>query len=194
MSGAEHSGQAQARTLVDLLRHRAVSTPRRRAYLLLDDGAHEAGELDFGTLDLRARALAARLQRVVRAGERARAPLPARAGLRRGLLRVPLRARRGRARLSPRRQAFHPAPARHRTRCGRALRSGHERSPEAPRELVATLSRARFVHRDRLDLRSGRGRPGLARRRAEARGGWRFSSTRQARRDRPRASWSVTPT
>ncbi|ARA93389.1 hypothetical protein AWN76_009625 [Rhodothermaceae bacterium RA] len=62
-------------TLIDLLRHRAHHEPDRLAYTFLPDGEVGAGDtavsLTYGELDRQARAIAARLQAVEAAGERA---------------------------------------------------------------------------------------------------------------------------
>ena len=58
-------------TLVDLLRHRAEERSEQNAYLFLTDGEVESERLAYAELDLRARAIAARLQELGAAGERA---------------------------------------------------------------------------------------------------------------------------
>jgi acyl-CoA synthetase (AMP-forming)/AMP-acid ligase II/aryl carrier-like protein len=58
-------------TLVDLLRKRAHEQPSRRVFTLLEDGETETRHLDFAGLELRARAIAATLQRQAAPGERA---------------------------------------------------------------------------------------------------------------------------
>jgi acyl-CoA synthetase (AMP-forming)/AMP-acid ligase II/aryl carrier-like protein len=59
-------------TLIELLRGRAELQPDRTAYTFLADGGEsEQASLSYGELDRRARALAARLQRVGTPGERA---------------------------------------------------------------------------------------------------------------------------
>src|SRR5215204_2010166 len=59
-------------TLVDLLRWRASHEPERRAYTFLGSGEAEEGSVDYGELDRRARAVAARLETLgVAGGERA---------------------------------------------------------------------------------------------------------------------------
>ncbi|MGZ3460442.1 MAG: fatty acyl-AMP ligase, partial [Archangium sp.] len=58
-------------TFVDILRRRALEQPSRRVFTLLEDGETETRHLDHGGLDLRARAIAATLQRYAAAGERA---------------------------------------------------------------------------------------------------------------------------
>jgi acyl-CoA synthetase (AMP-forming)/AMP-acid ligase II/acyl carrier protein len=60
-----------ARTLVELLRLRAGEVPDRRAYTFLLNGEVEDGHVTYGELDLRARAIAARLQALSTPGERA---------------------------------------------------------------------------------------------------------------------------
>jgi acetylornithine/succinyldiaminopimelate/putrescine aminotransferase/acyl-CoA synthetase (AMP-forming)/AMP-acid ligase II/acyl carrier protein len=57
-------------SVVQLLRERAERSPDKRAYTFLSDGV-EVETLTFGELDLRARAIAARLQERGAAGERA---------------------------------------------------------------------------------------------------------------------------
>ncbi len=68
-------------TLVDLLRDRASSQPEQLAYTFLADGETESGSLTYGELDLRARAIAVRLQSLVTPGTRALAIYPYHAGL-----------------------------------------------------------------------------------------------------------------
>ncbi len=58
-------------TLVELLRHRASEDPDRCAYTFLPNGEVEEGHVTHGELDLRARAVAARLQALGARGERA---------------------------------------------------------------------------------------------------------------------------
>ncbi|NJL81927.1 MAG: fatty acyl-AMP ligase [Chloroflexaceae bacterium] len=57
-------------TFVDLLRDRALQTPDRIAYRFLEDGETESARLTYQGLDQRARAIAAKLQRVLEVGER----------------------------------------------------------------------------------------------------------------------------
>ena len=64
-------------TFVEVLRRRAVDQPDRRAYTFLVDGETEEVHLTYGELDLRARAVAARLQALGLAGERALLVYPA---------------------------------------------------------------------------------------------------------------------
>ncbi|MEW5927966.1 MAG: amino acid adenylation domain-containing protein, partial [Gemmatimonadota bacterium] len=58
-------------TLVELLRFRAGEDPDRRAYTFLENGEVEQGHATYGELDLRARAVGARLQALGARGERA---------------------------------------------------------------------------------------------------------------------------
>lgn len=58
-------------TLVELLRWRAENQPNQRAYTFLVDGETEEIHLTYAQLDCRARSLAARLQEMGAAGERA---------------------------------------------------------------------------------------------------------------------------
>src|SRR5215210_3204321 len=58
-------------SLIQVLRGRAVEHPERPAYTFLAEGEEEGARLTYGELDARARALAARLQRLGLAGERA---------------------------------------------------------------------------------------------------------------------------
>jgi acyl-CoA synthetase (AMP-forming)/AMP-acid ligase II len=60
-----------AASLVDLLRFRADEDPARCAYTFLLNGETEEGHVTYGELDLRARAIAARLQALGAPGERA---------------------------------------------------------------------------------------------------------------------------
>jgi thioester reductase-like protein len=62
---------ATLRTLGELLRQRAERTPQARAYTFLSDGEAEAEALTYAELDRRASAIAARLQALGGAGERA---------------------------------------------------------------------------------------------------------------------------
>ncbi len=62
---------AHPETLVDLLRQRARTQPGRCAYVFLADGEQESAQVTYGELDARARAIAARLQGLVAAGDRA---------------------------------------------------------------------------------------------------------------------------
>ncbi len=57
--------------MVDVLRHRSHTGASRDAFLFLEDGGRESGQLTFGELDRRARALAAHLQESGLSGERA---------------------------------------------------------------------------------------------------------------------------
>ncbi len=61
----------QCATLVEILRHRACVQPDARALTFLRDGLQEIGHLTYRGLDMRARAIAARLQRQTAPGERA---------------------------------------------------------------------------------------------------------------------------
>lgn len=58
-------------TLVEVLRRRALEQPDRRAYTFLTDGEEEEVVLTYRNLDLQARAIAAQLQNMGAAGERA---------------------------------------------------------------------------------------------------------------------------
>ncbi|MET0396636.1 MAG: AMP-binding protein, partial [Longimicrobiaceae bacterium] len=60
-----------ASTLVELLRLRAAEDPDRAAYTFLLNGEVEEGHVTYGELDLRARAVAARLRALGARGERA---------------------------------------------------------------------------------------------------------------------------
>ena len=60
-----------ADTLVDLLHRRAVGQSDRRAFTFLVDGETEEAHVTYGELDRQARAVAARLQALGLAGERA---------------------------------------------------------------------------------------------------------------------------
>src|SRR5262245_38701897 len=57
--------------LGELLRRRAAEDPERRAYTFLADGESEERHASYGEVDRRARAVAARLQSLGLAGERA---------------------------------------------------------------------------------------------------------------------------
>jgi amino acid adenylation domain-containing protein len=56
--------------LVEVIRRRAVAEPERLAYVFLADGEDDERPLSYGALDLRARAVAARLQALGLGGER----------------------------------------------------------------------------------------------------------------------------
>jgi acyl-CoA synthetase (AMP-forming)/AMP-acid ligase II len=58
-------------SLIDALKHRAATQPDKVAYTFLEDGEIESGALTFSQLDLKARAIAARLQQVGSKGDRA---------------------------------------------------------------------------------------------------------------------------
>src|SRR5436305_6357440 len=58
-------------TVSAVLRSRAAERPERRVYTFLDAAGEESAALTFAELDLRARAIAARLQEIGAAGERA---------------------------------------------------------------------------------------------------------------------------
>ncbi|MGW6533304.1 beta-ketoacyl synthase N-terminal-like domain-containing protein [Streptomyces venezuelae] len=64
------SSAPPARTLVDLLRARSAEHPGRTAFTFLADGTRVTEELTFADLDLRARALAARLREIADPGDR----------------------------------------------------------------------------------------------------------------------------
>jgi acyl-CoA synthetase (AMP-forming)/AMP-acid ligase II len=58
-------------TLVDLLHQRAQDQPEQEAFIFLKDGEIESGRLTYQQVDYQARAIAAKLQSLVSAGERA---------------------------------------------------------------------------------------------------------------------------
>ncbi|MBV9927176.1 MAG: amino acid adenylation domain-containing protein, partial [Acidobacteria bacterium] len=60
----------ECKTLVQLLRLRALRQPHQRSHIFLSDGEREAASLTYAELDRRARAVAAGLQSVGAAGER----------------------------------------------------------------------------------------------------------------------------
>ena len=64
-------------TLVDLLRERAAGQGDRLAFVFLEDGAVESQRMTYAELDERARAVAASLQEIAAAGERALVIYPA---------------------------------------------------------------------------------------------------------------------
>jgi acyl-CoA synthetase (AMP-forming)/AMP-acid ligase II len=64
-------GHVTYTTIVDLLRERALRSPDRLGYVFLRDGEAEEAQLTFSEIDLRARAIAAELQRLNARGERA---------------------------------------------------------------------------------------------------------------------------
>ncbi|MGF1541649.1 MAG: fatty acyl-AMP ligase [Pleurocapsa sp.] len=63
--------QIQYKTLIELLRDRAIQQPNTHAYTYLIDGKKESDPLTYSELDLQARAIAATLQQYRAAGERA---------------------------------------------------------------------------------------------------------------------------
>lgn len=65
-----------SRTMIDLLADQAAEQPEKTAYVFLDD-RDGATEITFGELDRRARAIAARLQLELKAGDRALLVYPA---------------------------------------------------------------------------------------------------------------------
>ncbi len=71
MSDELFDSQTQAATLVGVLRARALEQPDRRAYTFLLDGESREVHLTYGELDRQARAIAAHLQALDAAGERA---------------------------------------------------------------------------------------------------------------------------
>lgn len=73
---AESGAISTASSLVEVLRHRADVQPRRTAYTFLTDGESDEIVMDYGQLDRRARATAARLQAEYPAGERILLLLP----------------------------------------------------------------------------------------------------------------------
>ena len=62
---------SKVQSLVELLTTRAACHPQRRAFTFLENGESEAGTWNYGELDRRARAIAARLQQQCKAGDRA---------------------------------------------------------------------------------------------------------------------------
>jgi myxalamid-type polyketide synthase MxaB len=64
------------KTLVELLRYRAQNQPDRQAYTFLKDGETEEISLTYAQLDRRVRTIAAKLQQISAAGERALLPYP----------------------------------------------------------------------------------------------------------------------
>ncbi|HEY4588890.1 MAG TPA: fatty acyl-AMP ligase, partial [Thermoanaerobaculia bacterium] len=71
MSETPFDPTLQVQTLVELLSRRAQAQPERRAYTFLLDGEREEVHLSYGELDRQARSIAARLQALGVAGERA---------------------------------------------------------------------------------------------------------------------------
>ncbi len=63
--------QFSAKTLVDLSLWRAVNQPHKLAFMYLEEGEREAGSFTYKSLDLRAKAVASKLQSLKLAGERA---------------------------------------------------------------------------------------------------------------------------
>lgn len=70
-SGVTGNVQETCSNLVELLMARANESPGEKAYVFLADGETESGRLTYADLDRRARAIAARLQAIDMAGERA---------------------------------------------------------------------------------------------------------------------------
>ncbi|MGF1478106.1 MAG: fatty acyl-AMP ligase [Cyanophyceae cyanobacterium] len=71
----------QYSTIVELVRDRARSQPGQTVYTFLADGETESGTLTYQELDRQAQAIAARLQTVVRPGDRVLVVYPYSAGL-----------------------------------------------------------------------------------------------------------------
>jgi len=71
MSEEPFDPSIHASSLVEVLRRRAEAQPGRRAFTFLVDGEAREVHLTYGELDLQARAIAARLQALDAAGERA---------------------------------------------------------------------------------------------------------------------------
>ncbi|MGK7892823.1 MAG: fatty acyl-AMP ligase, partial [Xenococcus sp. (in: cyanobacteria)] len=67
--------------LVDLLQHRAIAQPNDIAYKFLSNGTTETGSLTYQELDRRAKAIASRLQSLVKPGARALLVYPYHEGL-----------------------------------------------------------------------------------------------------------------
>jgi acyl-CoA synthetase (AMP-forming)/AMP-acid ligase II len=67
--------------LVDFLQYRAEQQGDRTAYIFLKEGVTESGSLTYAELDLQARAIAAKLQSLVKTGSRALLVYPYDAGL-----------------------------------------------------------------------------------------------------------------
>ena len=65
------TGSAQSRTLISLLRSRALEQPDRPAYSFLIDGEEDACHFNYGELDAQARTIGVRLQSLAKPGERA---------------------------------------------------------------------------------------------------------------------------
>jgi 8-amino-7-oxononanoate synthase len=65
------TGSAQSRTLISLLRTRAVEQPDRPAYTFLVDGEEEVVKFNYSELDKQARTIGATLQTLAKPGERA---------------------------------------------------------------------------------------------------------------------------
>ncbi len=76
MAHPQLSGAREASSLIGLLRARAAADPGRPAFTFLADGEREERLLTYGELDRRARAIAAHLQALPMAGERALLLLP----------------------------------------------------------------------------------------------------------------------
>ena len=85
-----------AATLLELLETQTQSQGERPLYTFLEDGGDDA-VLSYAGLELRARRIGAALQDAGARGRARGAALPAGAGLRRGLLRLPVRGRGRRA-------------------------------------------------------------------------------------------------
>ncbi|QRK05626.1 amino acid adenylation domain-containing protein [Archangium violaceum] len=71
ISGPSTVPDVRCDTLVELLRARALSEPDTRGYTFLIDGESEEAHLTYAELDLKARAIAATLQRMEARGQRA---------------------------------------------------------------------------------------------------------------------------
>ena len=68
---SEHDVVGEIPTLVEVLRWRALHEPSRRALIFLQDGEKEEAHFTYRELDARARSIAAQLQSLGMAGERA---------------------------------------------------------------------------------------------------------------------------
>ena len=67
--------------LVELLQHRAIAQPNDLAYKFLSNGTTESGSLTYQELERQAKAIAARLQSMVKPGARALLVYPYHEGL-----------------------------------------------------------------------------------------------------------------
>ena len=181
-------------TLVDLLRHRAEYQADEIAFTYLVDGENEQVHLTYRELDRQARAIGAWLESLEIAGPAGAAAVSAGAGVHCRVFRLPVRRGGGRAGLSPAPQPLAgPDPGHRRRRRGQG-RPDHQRGRPprgaADRRDAAPEGADLAGHRPH----PARGWTSSGSRPTSTATRWRFCSTPPARRARPRAWCSTTPT